>query len=242
MNVRDVMTSEVLTVNPETPMKEVARLLAEHGVSGVPVVDDDGAVLGIISEADFVLRESGLGSERPTILDEVFGDAGAVRAESARMHAVTAGAAMSSPAITIGADRSIREAAVAMARNAVNRLPVVDKNRMVGIVSRADLVGAFLVSDEQLRTTINDDILRDTFWMEPDEVQVSVDEGVVRLSGTVDRRSTAMILARIVGQVEGVLGVRSELRWDLDDRDIEPVGDVYHEPTSASVTARERPR
>jgi hypothetical protein len=79
-------------------------------------------------------------------------------------------------------------------------------------------------------------------WIDPRRVQVSVTEGVARLGGTVDRRTTAAILERLVGQMDGVVGVESELRWELDDRDMEPVGRLEHEPTAASITARDLPR
>ncbi|HSM38425.1 MAG TPA: CBS domain-containing protein [Candidatus Limnocylindrales bacterium] len=242
MKVRDVMTDKVISVHPETPLKEVARSLAEHGISGVPVVDDDNRVLGVVSEADFLLKEQDQPQPgRSLLFSWVFDREEGQRVE-AKLHATTAGACMSRPAITVETDRGLREAAALMTRHGINRLPVVDDGRLVGIVTRADLVGTFLVPDEDLRARITDEVLRETLWLEPDEVRVSVTDGVARLDGTVDRRSTATILERLVSQVDGVVGVESALGWDLDDRKIAPVGDLEREPTAASVTSRERPR
>lgn len=241
MKVRDVMTSQVVQVHPETPLKEVARLLAERGISGVPVVDEDRHVLGVVSEADFLVKEQGELAEHPSLVSWLFDHTEIERAE-ARLHATTAVAAMSSPAITIDADRPIREAAAEMTRHRVNRLPVVQDGALVGIVTRADLVATFLVPDAVLRRRIVTEVLQDTMWMAEDEIEVTVDRGVARLSGTVDRRSTATILERLVSHVDGVVTVDSDLRWELDDRELAPVGELKHEPTAASITARELPR
>jgi CBS domain-containing protein len=241
MNVRDVMTPSVISVRAETPLKEVARTLAEHGISGVPVVDDAGRVIGVVSEADFLLKEQEPPHQPSTLFAWLFDRKAAERLEE-KLHATTAGEIMSRPPITIGAERPLREAAAVMTRNGVNRLPVLEHGRVVGIVTRADLVETFLVPDDELQRRIVGEVLHDTMWMGENEVGVDVGEGVVHLSGTVDRRSTATILARLAGQVDGVVGVVSDLGWELDDRTIAPVGDLDSEPTAASVTARERPR
>lgn len=242
MNVRDVMTVDVISVRPETPLKEVARTLSEHGISGVPVVDEAGGVQGVVSEADFLIKEQKQSPRRHSLLFSWLVDRTESQRVEGKLHATTAGEAMTRPPITIGPDRPLREAAAVMTRSDVNRLPVVSEGKLVGIVTRADLVGTFLVPDETLGQRIADEVLRETMWMERDEVAVTVSDGVARLTGTVDRRSTATILGRLVSQVDGVVGVSSELSWELDDRSLRPVGDVDREPTAASVTARERPR
>lgn len=241
MNVREVMTTRVVAVGPETPLKEVARLLAEHGISGVPVVEN-GTVLGIVSEADFLVKEEEVPAGRPSLLNWLFEATDGEHARQTKLHATTAREAMTAPAIAIGPEHDIREAAALMTRNRINRLPVIEDGELIGIVTRADLVGTFLVSDADLERRIREEVLRDTMWMRPDEIEVGVLEGIATLAGNVDRRSTATILERLVGHLDGVLGVRSELRWELDDRGVEPVGVLDREPTAASVTARERPR
>lgn len=245
MKIRDVMTAPVLSVPPEMPLKEVARLLMERRISGVPVADETGTVLGVVSEADFLLKERGAPDRRARrhALAWLFGEERR-DAEQAKISATTAGEAMTRPAVTICADCSLREAAGLMVEKRINRLPVVEDGRLVGIVTRADLVGAFVRPDEELATVIADEVVRDTMWIEPGQVTVTVDEGVVSLSGTVDRRSTARILAKLAAQVDGVVRVNADaLGWDLDDRDMQaaPERDVP-ETTAASLRAREHPR
>ncbi len=245
MKVRDVMTAPVLSVSPGTPLKEVARLLMERRISGVPVADEAGKVLGIVSEADFLIKERGPrqahDARRP--LAWLFGEERR-DVEAAKLSATTAGEAMTRPAVTVSADSSLRDAAALMVEKHVNRLPVVDDDRLVGIVTRADMVGAFVRPDEELASLISDDVVRDTMWLEPGQVTVSVSEGVVTLGGTVDRRSTAQILRKLAAQVDGVVRVEDGgLTWELDDRDMQAAPERgVPETTAASLRARERPR
>jgi CBS domain-containing protein len=234
MKVRDVMTRTVLSVRPETPLKDVAALMVEHGISGVPVVDEQGAVVGVVSEADFVIKERGreeaLERIRHRPLARFLGHADEARAEVAKIQAATAGSAMSSPAVTIEADRPVREAAAVMVERSINRLPVVEDGRLVGIVTRADLVRAYLRPDDELERLIRDEVLVRELWVDPAEVDVRVERGVVHLRGTVDRRSTAELVARHVARVEGVVAVDSELGWRLDDSEIKAPAPDYFSP------------
>jgi hypothetical protein len=122
----------------------------------------------------------------------------------------------------------------------VNRLPVLADGQLVGIVSRADLVGAYLTMDEDIADTVREKVLHRTMWLDPDTFDVSVNEGVVRIAGTVDRRTTAGIVERLIGITDGVVEVQSELRWRMDDTDFEPAG-AEREPGAASIVARDRP-
>ncbi len=220
MIVRDVMSRSVQSVRPETPLKDVARLMVERGISGVPVVDDYGAVVGVVSEADFVIKERGADAIHRRPLARLLGESAEAEAEFAKVVAERAGSAMSSPAITIGADAPLREAAALMVDRSVNRLPVLDRGRLVGIVSRADLVRAYLRSDAELEREIREEVLTRELWEDPSEIVATVADGVVHLAGTVDRRSTAALIARHVTRLEGVMAVDSELGWDRDDSEI----------------------
>lgn len=222
MYVRDAMSRGVLTVRPETPLKDVARLMVERGISGVPVVDDDGLVVGVVSEADFVLKERGVEGIHHRLLSRLIGDSTETELEFAKVVAERAGSAMTSPAITIEATAPLREAATLMVDRRINRLPVLEGGRLVGIVSRADLVRAYLRSDADLEAAIREQVLSRELWEEEDPAQVNVAvlEGVAHLSGTVDRRSSADLIAAHVAAVEGVVGVQSELAWRLDDAEI----------------------
>ncbi len=222
MKIGDVMTRQVVSVGPEVHLKEVARLMVEHMVSGIPVVEPDGRVVGVVSEADFLVKERGAEAVRRRPLAWLLGESRATRAMLAKVTAVAAREAMTAPAITIEADRPVREAADLMVERRVNRLPVVDAaGALVGIVTRADIVRGFVRPDEELARVIRDEILVKAMWMDPHEIEVKVSHGNVELRGTVDRRSTAEVLAHLAGQVDGVVSVTSELTWRLDDSRLE---------------------
>ena len=217
MTVGDVMTRTVVTVRAWTPLKEVAQLLIERRISGVPVVDDDGALLGIVSEGDFLMKEQGVQAIRHRHLARIFGDSRATQSSLAKVGALTAVEAMTSPAVTIAPGRHISEAAAVMTKRGINRLPVVDNGRLVGIVSRADLVRAFVRSDGELAATIRDDVLLRILWLDPAQFNVVVRDGVASISGRVERRSTAEAVERAVSMVPGVVDVVPDLSWSIDD-------------------------
>ncbi|HXG39942.1 MAG TPA: CBS domain-containing protein [Candidatus Limnocylindrales bacterium] len=222
LTVRDVMTRNVVSVQPGTPLKEVARTLVENGISGVPVVDAEGHVLGIVSEADFLVKQQTPEAIRHRPLARILGESRATRAQLAKVRAATAGEAMTSPAVTIEPGRRISEAAAMMTSRGVNRLPVVESGRLVGIVTRADLVRAYVRSDEQLDRAIREDVFRRILWLNPDQFEIVVADGVATIRGQVDRRSTAEMIDRIVAIVPGVIAVRTDVSWAIDDSRIEP--------------------
>jgi CBS domain-containing protein len=239
MKVRDVMTSEVVGVWPATRLKDLARLLSEPLISGAPVVDEDGEVVGGVSEADLVAKQVGRSLSRRTPLDWIFGDRPSAWEQRARA-ATTVAQAMTAPAITVDADRPLREAAALMVDWGVNWLPVIEAGRLVGIVTRAGLVRAYLRRDEEILRTVREDVIRHTIWLDPDELQVEVREGMARIAGTVDRRSTATILEKLIRLVEGVDGVANDLTWEFDDRKVTSTED--RQPGAAPMTTRDRPR
>lgn len=240
MKVRDVMSRDVLSVPRQMPLKELAELLTERRISGVPVVDDD-RVVGVVSEADVLMKQVGRPISRRRPLEWIFGeqqDAEEVR----RRMASTVGDAMTSPAVTIDAGRSLREAAALMVDAKVNRLPVIEADRLVGILTRADLVRAYLRRDDEALRAIREDVFRKTMWLDPDAYQLGVREGALTMRGKVDRKSTATILERLSGLVEGVDRVDNELTWEFDDSNLEPPPDGEPMPGAVDLTARERPR
>ena len=109
-----------------------------------------------------------------------------------------------------------------MIDRAINRLPVMSAGRLVGIITRADLVRAYLHRDDDTLLVIRESVLRNTMWIDPDDLRVEVKDGHVRLEGVVDRRSTATILVKLIGLVDGVDRVNSDLRWDFDDSRLAP--------------------
>jgi len=216
--VRDVMTREVLTVGPATPLKEVAAILGANRISGLPVVQD-GVVLGVISEADLLAKEAatsnGHGGYRASI--PVRG-----RQLAAKRDAATAGQAMTSPAVTTVPPCSIGEAARVMVAHHINRLPVVENGRLVGLVTRADLVRLFARPDDQLAEAVRQDVLLDSLWLDPSGFKVSVTEGVVTIEGGVDRRATADALVDLIRRTPGVVGVAPQLHWGDHDQGARP--------------------
>jgi CBS domain-containing protein len=221
LKVRDLMTVEVVTVRPTTPIKDVARQLVERGISGMPVVDDGGRVIGVVSEADLIIKAQGADAVERRPLTQIFGDTPVTRAQLAKVLALTAGDAMTTPAVTIKPDVAVAEAATTMVRRRVNRLPVVDGERLVGVVSRADIVRALARTDEQLSQAVRDDVLYRTMWLDPKSFEVEVTNGKVRIRGEVERRSEAEMIERITAMLPGVVDVLPELSWRFDDRGID---------------------
>lgn len=230
MRVGDVMHGPVVTVRPDASLREVAGLLVEHRISGLPVVDEAGVVLGVVSEADFVVKEGGT-EPRHGWLERLFGETEAEQAELAKVRAATAREAMTAPAITVEVDTPVRDAARIMTERQVNRLPVTDGGRLVGIVTRADLVRCFVRTDDQLRASIVEEVLHREMWLDERDVTIEVDGGVVTVRGAVEKRSDAAILARLIRDVPGVIDIRDEVRWQLDDAEIRALGrDLVNPP------------
>jgi CBS domain-containing protein len=222
LTVDQVMTKSVLTVRPETPITEVARLLVERGISGLPVCDVDGKVLGVVSEGDLLVREAGHWSDatRDGKKDSKKGKQAKkdAKGDRSKADARTAGEAMTSPALTIEPFRAIRAVAEIMIEHRVNRLPVVDADgKLLGIVSRADLVRAFVRTDAELEETIRTEVIIREMWLDPDKFEVKVDHGVATVTGTVMKRSTAEVIARLLAMVPGVVSVTTDIAWDVDD-------------------------
>jgi len=205
VRVRDIMSSPVVAVPPERPLKEVVRLFDRHRVSALPVVEED-RVCGIVSKTDIVLREQVFERDAPhhRFARLVGRDVRSVG------DATTAADVMTAPAVTVDTKTSAVGAAWLMAENDVHHLPVVDRGRLVGIVSRSDLVRAFARSDEQIHTEIVDEVLP-SLDVSPASVAVAVTQGEVVLTGRVEDDAIARCLPHAVRAVLGVVDVRAEL-------------------------------
>jgi CBS domain-containing protein len=223
LTVREAMTGSVVAVRADMPLKDVARLLVQHRISGLPVVDDAGAVLGVVSEADFLMKEQGADAIPHRPLARLRGESRAARSQLAKVEAVTAGEAMTAPAVTIEPGQRISEAAAIMTARGLNRLPVVEDGCLVGIVTRADLVRAYVRSDDELAQTIREDVLLRMLWLDPVLFDVKIEDGMVSISGRVERRSTAEMVEHAVRLVPGVVEVAADIEWSVDDRHLEPV-------------------
>lgn len=215
MNIETLMTKHVVTASLDTPLKRVARLLTRYRISGLPVCDEEGTVLGVVTEADILCKEQGFAPEPGGLLGWLFEKADA---EGERILARTAGEAMTSPAMTIAPHESASEAARIMVTRHINRLPVVEEGRLVGIVSRADLVRAFHRSDKEIEQELKDDVLIQQMWLSPHDVEVSVEDGVVVLAGMVENKTQAQLVAAYARRVPGVMEVDSKITWRVDDQ------------------------
>jgi CBS domain-containing protein len=212
--VSEVMTRDVVTVRPDTSFKEITSVLSSHGISAVPVADEHGAPLGLVSEADLLRKQA----EQP---DEYGGQAAPPGwpHEKAKARAENAAGLMTTPVATAHTDWTVAEAARAMDHLHVKRLVVVDEaDHIVGIVSRPDLLRVFLRPDEEIREEIRDEVLTAILRLTGQEVQVQVHDGVVTLRGEVENRSTAQIAERLAKGVDGVVTVRPMIDYAIDDR------------------------
>ena len=214
--VRDVMTTEVVTVDPWTPFTEIVTRLAEHRISAAPVLDAEGNVLGVVTEADLLLKQ-----EHPDLeLNVPLAWSRRRRLERDKAAAVVAGKLMTSPPVTVPPTATITEAARRMHTARVKRLPVVDeRGQLLGIVSRADLLKVFTRPDEAIRSEIINDVIVGDLMMNPSRFVIRVDDGVVVLEGEAERSSLIPYLVRAVHHVEGVVRVENKLSFDVDDYD-----------------------
>lgn len=210
MLVRDIMTTDVVTVGIGEPFRDVAETMLDAGVSGLPVVNSDGTLVGIVTEADLVAKEALTGRRRLLgVLLDVFAGSEGWWHKSKGLIALEL---MSTPVQTISPDEDVRVAARRMMAGRVKRLPVVDEHgRLVGIVSRADVLTIYDRTDRQLDADVRA-LLHDPSREEPgDDIRFKVSEGVVHLRGTVANSAHRRALVAAVRAVPGVVGVNSEL-------------------------------
>lgn len=212
--VSDVMTSRVHVASPMTPFKLLVRLIEENRISAIPIVDQQGVPVGIVSEADLLLKErrQELESKRDLVHPRKR------RHQRAKAAGSIASELMTSPPPTATAGTSLVQAARLMQERNVRRLVVVDeRGRIAGIVSRSDLLKVFLRTDEELRNEIVGGLIPALLWPAPADLGVDVRSNVVTLSGEVDRKSDAEMLTRLARHLDGVVGVVDELTYRWDD-------------------------
>ena len=207
MKVRHVMTETVFTVTPDTPLKAVATRMLEYGISGMPVVDGE-RVLGVISETDILFKER-VAPDRKGLVDWLVHYA--EDPPLAKLEARTAGEAMTTPAVTIAPERTVADAAALLLDLRIDRLPVIEGGELVGIVTRADLIRAFTRDDKEVERDIRQNGALHRLWIDPDQVQVTVEHGNVVLSGTVDTPDQAESLVAFAERTPGVVSVESRL-------------------------------
>ena len=213
LTVGDVMTREVVSVRADTGFRQIADLLVSRRVSAVPVIDAEGVVVGVVSEADLIpkleyadrLPHHPLATRRTRVIRRKAGSERAVDL-------------MTAPAISVGPEVSVSRAARMLEAARVKRLPVVDEHgRLVGIVSRRDLLRTYVRTDAELCASVRQ--MLDALWIDPATVTAQCTAGVVRFTGHVDRRSTAEMIANVIRSTAGVVDVVNDLSFDHDDTD-----------------------
>ena len=232
MKIGALMADDVVTVARSTPFKEVARLLGAHRISGLPVIDEDDKVIGVISETDLMLRQAREPAPQTRLgswLGQLRRLSRSVRQATDKSDARTAGGLMSTPAVTVRADASVTEAARTMAGHHIERLPVVDEeDRLVGIVTRRDLLQVFLRTDEEIRRAVEQEVLVETLWLAPHFIEVTVEDGVVTLAGRLERRSERPLVLGMTSRMDGVVDVVDHLSYRLDDTHLQPTEQALH--------------
>lgn len=211
--VAELMTRDVVKARRDLPFKEIVRLLADNDVTAVPVVDDLDRPMGVVSEADLLRKsadQADLSGRVPVPHLEAWERA---KAEGSRAEEL-----MSAPAVCARPEWSVVEAARLMEAQNVKRLPVVDDaDRLLGIVSRGDLLRIFLRRDDAIRDEITEDVLRRTMRLASSEVTVEVRDGRVDLRGSVEFRSLILVIERLCRSVDGVVSVAEHIAYRTDD-------------------------
>lgn len=210
--VAELMTHDVVTVTPDTTFRDAVRLLEDRRVDTLPVVTDDRKVVGVLTASDLLLKEEI--SEGPR---GVPGLPWQRRRDRVRGAGTTVRQCMSTELVTVDPDTSFCAAARTMHRHHVGGLPVVDRDRrLIGIVTRSDLLKVYLCDDDELR--------REIAAVLPEAITADVSEGRVHLTGKVTLRSTVNQAQAAVRAVPGVVDVSSRVRYETDDVDVMLVG------------------
>jgi CBS domain-containing protein len=207
--VADVMTTNAVAVHANASFKEIAARLREHRVSAFPVIDNDDKVIGVVSEADLLPKEAlEAGYEGHRGLSGV-----RHRAEREKARGFTAADLMSRPPVTVAPLDLVSHAAHVMYDHRITCLPVVDRERLVGVISRADVLSVFGRADANIRREIVDKILLQEFLIEPARFTVTVRNGVVTLIGRPQTAEMGHDIVAAVRHMEGVVAVRDELTY-----------------------------
>jgi CBS domain-containing protein len=206
--VKDVMTTQVVGVGTAASFKEMVVMMRKSRVSALPVIDGEGRVIGVVSEADMLNKQADLDTE-PGMLSSLLRFT-----EREKAAGVTAAELMTTPPVTIGPGAPVAEAARLMRDRRVKRLPVInDTGLLIGIISRADVLRVFARPDADIRREAGEEVIAETFLADSPSVAVTVHDGIVTLAGRTDTGQLARALVMAIRQIDGVVAVRDQLSY-----------------------------
>jgi len=218
MRVRDLMTTDILTVGPEASLKEAARRMLEGEISGLPVINDDGNLVGIITEADFMATEADRRVTRRAGLLRLF-----VRDAEIPSHERLVGDVMTADVKVIGPESDHAEAARLMEKEGIKRIPVVADGQLIGLIARADMLKAYVRSDQEIIDEIQGHVMKDILWIDSRRVEIECVDGNVIVSGHLETKSDASLLIELTRRLDGVTSVSDHLTWEVDNTKLEMV-------------------
>jgi CBS domain-containing protein len=231
--IKHVMSTDVTTVREDTPFKDVVRALEQRDISAAPVVDVAGHVLGVVSQADLLVKQ-GAQEQDWTRSPMTWWRR---RRDARRASATTAGRLMTTPVVTITANSTVVRAARELNRYNIKRLPVVDADgKLVGVVSCKDLLSLFLRKDEDIRADIIENVFERGIGMvvNPSTVRVTVHDGRVELDGQLDMKSLLPLVEQVAQHIDGVVDVTMSMTYRTEDTHVHvppAMGvDITHEP------------
>jgi CBS domain-containing protein len=212
MRLEELMTRDVITIGPEAPLKEAARRMIEARISGLPVTDETGALIGVITEADFVKEEAGRRSTKRARLLRWFHKEEPLDTER------LVGDVMTREVFTLDESADHADAARLMQAKRIKRIPVVAVDgRLLGVVSRSDILRAFARSDAEIIDEVTERVMRHIRWIDPKRVTVTSTDGNVVLRGQLETKSDANLLVELVDRLDGVVSVTGQLTWEVDN-------------------------
>ena len=211
--VKDVMSTHVIAASKSAPYKQLAAMLRDQRVSAFPVIDDNDKVVGVVSETDLLTKEALEGSVPRTLQGLT------PQRVLSQVNGVIAADLMSKPAVTIGPDETVTSAARLMYNRRVKRLPVVNGDgKLIGIVTRSDVLSVYNRPDPQIQGEITKDLIRGTFRCDPAKFTVTVKDGIVTIEGTPETTQVGLDIIDAVRHMEGVVAVRDRLTYPADPR------------------------
>jgi CBS-domain-containing membrane protein len=215
--IESVMTTEVVTAQPSTTFRELVELLQRKRISALPVVDQDGRLVGIVSEADLLIKEGyPHGGADTGVIDAL-----RHRQRLDKAAGICALDVMTRRVVSVPLGTEVGAAARLMIRLDIKRLPVVDdQQRLVGIATRGDLLKVFLRPDRAIAWEVAQEIVQARMGIPPGTIDVDARDGMVSLTGHVERRSQVTELVRLVQAVNGVISVDARVIWEIDDETV----------------------